>query len=539
MWTLVTTARLSIPFGRLLLCFARRPDREAEPNQAMPTTRSPKAATRKAARAARRAGTRHLHRKVKKVKAPRIDAAALDGLEQINLRAAGVDVGSTQNYVAVPAHTVKAAAPTVRAFGVFTEELDATVQWLKECGITTVAMEATGIYWMALYDKLEAAGIEVVLVEPHSVKQVPGRKSDVLDCQWLMQLHTYGLLRGSFRPDEPIRRLRTLTRQRLELVQAAAACQQHIQHALIPMNLQLHLVVSDVVGDTGLRILEAILKGERDPEVLVTLRDPRCTKSTVSEMKAALKGHYTDAGLFVLQQNLDLWKVYQRELEKCDQQILRALTQMPTVRPAAPPAPAKPVPPAADNATGKKRQKKAAGGNNELRVKPEELGVQLQRLCGVNLMAVCGLNLLSVLMLIAEIGVDMSRWPNAKAFCSWLGLCPGTRITGGKVLSRRTRKVVNRASVILRVAALAIGRTESWLGRFYRRKKAHLGAPKAITATARKLACLIYHMLKYQEDYLPLDVGIYEWKAQEQRMRRLRREAEELGWELVERKKVA
>jgi hypothetical protein len=305
------------------------------------------------------------------------------------------------------------------------------------------------------------------------------------------------------------------------------------------MNLQLHLVVSDVVGDTGLRILEAILKGERDPEVLVTLRDPHCKKSTVAEMKAALQGHYTDEGLFVLQQNLDLWKVYQRELEKCDQQILPVLTQMPTVRPAAPPAPAKPVPPAADNANGKQRQKKAAGGNNELRIKPEELGAQLQRLCGVNLMAVCGLNLLSVLMLIAEIGVDMSRWPNAKAFCSWLGLCPGTRISGGKVLSRRTRHVVNRASVILRVAALAIGRTESWLGRFYRRKKAHLGAPKAITATARKLACVVYHMLKYQEDFLPLDLAVYEWKAQEQRMRRLRREAEELGWEIVEKKKVA
>lgn len=501
---------------------------------------SPQAAARPAARALRRAGTRHLHRPAKKVqpvKAPRIDAAALDGLEQINLRAAGIDVGSQENYVAVPAHTVPAGAPTVRAFGVFTEDLDATVEWLKACGLTTVAMEATGIYWMALYDKLEAAGLEVVLVEPHSVKQVPGRKSDVLDCQWLLQLHTYGLLRGSFRPDEPIRRLRTLTRQRLELVQGGAACQQHIQHALIPMNLQLHLVVSDVVGDTGLRILEAILKGERDPDALVKLRDPRCKKSTVAQMKAALKGHYTDEGLFVLQQSLDLWQVYQRELGKCDEQIECVLAQMPTARAAAVPAPPKPVPPAAEPSGPKK--KKAAGGNNDVRIDPEKLGAQLQRLCGVNLMAVCGLNLLSVLMLIAEIGVDMSRWPNAKAFCSWLGLCPGTKISGGKVLSRRTRKVVNRASVILRVAALAIGRTDRWLGRFYRRKKAHLGAPKAITATARKLACGVYHLLKYQEDYVPLDVAVYELKAAEARMKRLRREAQELGWELVAMKPAA
>ena len=273
-------------------------------------------------------------RKIKKVRAPRINAAALDGLERINHHAAGIDVGGAQNYVCVPANSVPAGQPTVRAFGVFTSELDATVAWLKECGITTVAMEATGIYWMALYDKLEALAIEVVLVEPHSVKQVPGRKSDVVDCQWLQQLHTYGLLRGSFRPDEPIRRLRTLTRQRLEIVQGAAASQQHMQHALVPMNLQLHLVVSDVVGETGLRIIESILNGEHDPEVLVKLRDQRCKKSTIAEMKAALNGHYTDEGLFVLGQSLEAWKFYQQQLEQCDKQIERVIAQMPTARPA-------------------------------------------------------------------------------------------------------------------------------------------------------------------------------------------------------------
>jgi transposase len=505
----------------------------------MKTKPSSKTATRNAARSAQRRGQRQAQRKLKKVRAPRIDAAALEGLERINLRAGGIDIGSTENYVCVPAHTVKAGEATVREFGVFTAELDESVQWLKDCGITTVAMEATGIYWMALYDKLEAAGIEVVLVEPHSVKQVPGRKSDVLDCQWLQQLHTYGLLRASFRPDEPIRRLRTLTRQRLEIVQAAAACQQHMQHALVPMNLQLHLVVSDVVGETGLRIVEAILKGERDPQALVKLRDPRCTKSTVAEMKAALKGHYTDEGLFVLQQSLDGWKFYQKQLQQCDEQLERVLAQIPTARPATLPVPAKPVPPAAETAGQTRQKKKASGGNNALSVDADKLSQQLQRICGVNLMAVCGLNLLSVVMLVAEIGVDMSRWPNAKAFCSWLGLCPGLKISGGRVLSRRTRKVVNRASVILRVAALAIGRTDSWLGRFYRRKKAHLGAPKAITATARKLACVVYHLLKYQEDYVPLDVAIYELKAAEARQRRLRREAAELGFELIEIKQAA
>ena len=496
--------------------------------------------SRKSAKAAPRAGQRHSQRKPKTVRAPRIDAAALEGLERINPRAAGIDVGGSQNYVAVPARCVKAGEPAVRAFGVFTAELDATAQWLKDCGITTVAMEATGIYWMALYDKLEAAGIEVVLVEPHSVKQVPGRKSDVLDCQWLQQLQTYGLLRGSFRPDEPIRRLRTLTRQRLELVQAGAACQQHMQKALVPMNLQLHLVVSDIVGETGLRIVQAILDGQRDPQALVKLRDPRCKKSTVAEMKAALKGHYTDEGLFVLRQSLEGWQFYQKQLQACDQQLERVLAQMPTAKPASLPVPPALVLGAAQPAAAKKKKQQAArNGNNALRVDPTQLSQQLQRICGVNLMAVCGLNLLSVLMLIAEIGVDMSRWPNAKAFGSWLGLCPGVKISGGRVLSRRTRKVVNRASVILRVAVLAIGRTDSWLGRFYRRKKAHLGAPKAITATARKLACVVYHLLKYQQDYVPLDIAVYELKAAEARQRRLRREAAELGFELLEKKQVA
>jgi len=492
------------------------------------------ARTKKAARLAK-AGHRNA-RQVNKVKAPRVQEAALEGLDTINLHAAGIDIGSKENFVAVPAHSLKAGEPTVRSFGVFSWEQDALVEWLKTCQIRTVAMEATGQYWMALYDKIEAAGIAIVLVEPRSVKQVPGRKSDVLDCQWLQKLHTYGLLSGSFRPDAGIRRLRTLTRHRLELVQNGAACLQHIEKAMVQMNLQLHLVVSDIQGDTGLRILEAILKGQRDPKELVQLRDPRCKKSTVAEMEAALKGHYTDEGLFIVSQSLENWKHYQKQLQACDQELGRALAALPTAKPATLPVPPKPVAPAPQT---KKPKRRSGQGNNELTLEREKVSAQLQRICGVDLMNVCGLNLLSVLMLIAEIGVDMSRWRSAKAFCSWLGLCPGAKISGGKVLSRRTRRVVNRASVILRVAALAVGRSDSWLGRFYRRKKAHLGAPKAITATARKLACVIYHMLKYQENYVPLDVAIWELKAGEQRQRRLRREAEALGFELIQKQTTA
>jgi transposase len=252
-----------------------------------------------------------------------VNASILQDLEQLNLRAAGIDVGSSENYVCVPAHLIKQGEAAVRSFGVFNAELDATVEWLKACGVTTAAMEATSVYWMALFDKLENAGIQVVLVEPRSVKQVPGRKSDVLDCQWLQQLHTYGLLRASFRPEGSIRRLRILTRQRVELVHHAASCQQRMEHALVPMNLQLHLVVSDIVGETGLRILEAILQGERDAQALAQLRDGRCRKSTAAQMVAALQGHYPEEGLFVLRQSLDAWKFSQSQLQACDEQILR------------------------------------------------------------------------------------------------------------------------------------------------------------------------------------------------------------------------
>jgi len=471
-------------------------------------------------------------------KVPRRDAAVLDGLEQINLHAAGIDVGSAQNFVCVPASAVKPGQPNVRSFGAFTQQQDDLVEWLKECGITTVAMEATGIYWMSLYDKVEAAGTQVVLVDPHSVKHVPGRKSDVLDCQWLQQLHTYGLLRAAFRPEAAVRRLRVLCRHRADLVGEASSHLQQAQKALVQMNIQLPLVVSDINGETGLRIIEAMLGGERSPQALVQLRDPRIKKSTVPEMEAALTGHYTEEHLFVLRQNIEAWKFYQAQMEQCDRQIEAALKAMASATKVdVPPTPPKPVPPAQPGGPGaKKKRQRPLHGNNAPTL---DFSEQIRRVCGVDLMKICGLNLLSVLMLIAEIGVDMSQWRSAKAFSSWLGLCPGSKVSGGKHLSRRTRHVVNRASVLFRMAALAAGQTDTWIGRFYRRKKAHLGAPKAITATAHKIACVVYHMLKYQEEFLPVDVAIYELKAQERRMRNLRKQAQELGYELVERQQAA
>lgn len=453
-------------------------------------------------------------------------------LEQINLQAAGIDVGSKENYVSVPEHSVPPGEKPVRSFGVFTEQQDDLVEWLKACGVTTIAMEATGVYWMSLYDKIEAAGLEVVLVDPHSVKQVPGRKSDVLDCQWLQQLHTYGLLRGAFRPDAAVRDLRVLCRQRANIVLNGSSFLQQAQKTLVQMNVQLHLVVSDINGETGLRIIEAILKGQRDPEELATLRDPRCKKSSLLEMEAALKGHYTEELLFVLGQTIDGWKFCQQQLELCDQQLARALAALPKAQPRSPElaVPPKTVP-VDQTAAEKAKRPKRPRGNNQATVDFTEA---LRRVCGVDLMRICGLNALSVLTLIAEIGPDMRHWRNEKAFASWLGLCPGTKISGGRVLSRRTRHVVNRAATILRLAAMAAGRTDTWIGRFYRRKQGHMGAPKAITATAHKLACVIYHMLKYQEEYLPIDVAIHDSQAQERRLRHLRAEAQKMGYQLVE-----
>jgi transposase len=459
----------------------------------------------------------------------------MDDLAPVHRRAAGIDVGSAENYVAIPAEGLGAGESALRVFGVFSAQQDALVEWLQQHQITTVAMEATGIYWLSLYDKLEGAGLEVYLVDPHGVKAVPGRKSDWLDCQWLQKLHTYGLLAKAFRPDLAVRRLRALTRQRAELVCCGVVHQQHMGKALVAMNLHLGLVVSDLVGDTGLRIIQAIVQGQRDPKELVKLRDQRCKKSTVAEMQAALTGTYDEEQVFILQQSLESWQFYQRQMEQCDQRIEKALAAMPKAPPALKAPPLRPIPAQAE-ATGKPSRKRAQQGHNAPSI---DFTQALIRICGMDLMKVCGLNLLSVLMLIGEIGVDMSRWRSAQAFCSWLGLCPGTKISKSKMLSQRTRKVNNQAATILRLAAWAAGRTDTWIGRFYRRIKARRGAPKAVTATARKLACVIYHLLKYQEEFVLLDTKICEAKAKTQRLSRLKKEAQAIGYELVECQGVA
>jgi transposase len=448
-------------------------------------------------------------------------------LPVINPHAAGVDLSSSDHWVCVPDDSVPAGQSPVRSFGAFTEKLDHMVEWLRKCGVTTVAMESTGKYWIAPYQRLEAAGFKVILVNARDIKHVPGRKTDMLDCQWIQLLHSYGLLSASFRPTEDIRRLRTLLRHRSNLVIQLGQEVQYMQGALDEMNIHLHRVVSDLDGETGFRILDAILGGQRDPEALVLLRGERIRKSTPEEMKAALRGDWQDEQLFILKQARDTYQWVQEQIDQCDERILKLLPSI-QCNPAVVAEEDRPPNPVGVATTKKKKKTK---GN----APKYDFTTELTRICGIDLTQIVGLNVLSVLMLISEIGVDMSRWRNDKAFSSWLGLCPGSKISGGKRLSSRSRRVSNRVSILLRNLAPTIGRTDSWLGIFHRRMKRHLGPAGANTATAHKLARLIYHLLKYKEGYIDVDRLVFEEKYRRQRIAHLRKQAKELGFEVLEK----
>ncbi len=423
-------------------------------------------------------------------------------LKHINLHAAGIDVGSRSHFVAVPEG---ATEDPVREFSSFTDDLHLMADWLIACDITTVAMESTGIYWIPVFEILENHGLDVKLVNARHVKNVPGRKSDVLDCQWLQQLHSYGLLAGAFRPAEQICTLRAYVRQRMNLVRYAASHIQHMQKALAQMNLQLANVVSDITGMTGMRIINAILNGERDPLVLARMRDPRCKNSTET-IARSLFGNYRPEHLFSLKQAVDLYAFYQRQIDECDHQILAQLSSFD-----------------ADDS-----------GSDPKSELPVTIGEALQQMTGVDLTRIDGIDNNSALKIIAEIGTDMSRWKSAKHFASWLGLCPGTKISGGKVLSSKTKLVANRAAMTFRMAAFTLFRSKSALGAYLRRQRSRLGAPKAITATAHKLARLVYAMLKYGTDYVDAGQEYYEERYRTRVVQNLKRKARELGFELIE-----
>lgn len=431
-------------------------------------------------------------------------------LPELTTNAAGIDVGATAHFVAVP---IDRDAEPVREFGPFTNDLYRLAEWLNACGIETVAMESTGVYWIPLFQVLEERGFEVKLVDAHQLKRVPGRKSDVLDCQWLQQLHTFGLLAGAFRPDDQICVLRSYMRQRAMLAQYAGQHVQHMQKALVQMNLQLQVVLDDITGATGMRIIRAVLAGERDPHRLAALRHGRCkhSEATIAE---ALRGDWREEHLFALEQAVELVESYQAKIAACDARIQAHLQRFEDRGTGAPPPPG-PTP-------------RADRHDLSFDATPE-----LYRLTGVDLTAIDGLQAHTALKVLSEIGLDMTRWPSAKHFGSWLGLAPNNRVSGGKILSRRTRPTANRAATALRVAAQSLHRSKSALGAFLRRKAAHLGMPKAITATAYKLARTIYSMLANGSEFVDLGQDAYERAYTARVVRSLSRRAHDLGYTLV------
>lgn len=440
------------------------------------------------------------------------------GLSLIHDRAAGIDIGSTFHVVAIPPEL---DAEPVRTFGTFTQELHRLAEWLVRHGITTVAMESTGVYWVAVFEILEDHGIDAQLVNAREAKAVPGRKTDVNDAQWLQKLHACGLLRASFRPGRHIAALRTYLRQRERLLDYAAAHIQHMQKSLVYMNLQLHQVVTDITGATGMKILRAIIAGERDAEVLAVLRDVRC-KASVETIREALSGNYQPEHLFSLTQAVALYDFYQQQVAACDVEIERTLVQLcATVS-----APEAPLP----KARHRTRQPNALAFN---------VRQALYDLLGIDLTQIHGCGPYLSLKLISECGTDLSRWPSAKHFTSWLGLSPGCKISGGKVLSSHSRKNANRLSVQLRLSATTIGRTNTALGAFYRRLGVRIGKAKAVTATARKLAVLLYNTLRFGLHYRDPGADYYEQRYQDRLLKNLRRRAAELGYELTETVPVA
>ena len=430
-------------------------------------------------------------------------------LDTINLFAAGIDIGSTSHFVAVPQEL---DTRPVREFSCFTKDLIRLANWLIKIGIQTVAMESTGIYWIPIYEILEERGLEVLLVNAYHIKNVPGRKSDVQDCQWIQQLHTHGLLRGCFRTPEDGLALRAYMRQREMLVKKRAEAIQHMQKALRQMNLLLDNVVSDITGKTGMNIINAILSGERNSSKLAKFRDGRC-KNDNKTIASSLEGHYRNEHLFSLQQAVETFNFYQQQIWNCDVAIENKIISFESKGNQ-------------ENLPPNKKRKSKSSLNFDVHR-------ELYRYTGVDLTSINGMNENSVLKVLAETGTDMSYWPTEKHFSSWLGLSPNNKITGGRVLSSKTKPTANRAAAAFRMSAYALYRSNSALGAFYRRQRARLGAPKAITATAHKLARIFYNMLKNGTEFVDRGKDYYEKQYRNRVTKNLKKRAANLGFHLV------
>ena len=436
----------------------------------------------------------------------------VEGLPVTHAHAAGIDIGSWSHWVCVGADQAR----HIREFPAPTDGLHALVAFWQEQHVDTVALESTGIYWIPLYELLEAHGIEVLLVDPSYTKHVRGRpKSDRRDCQWIYRLHSVGLLAAAFRPDEKTCQLRSYLRQRANVVRYAAQHIQHMQKALEQMNLKLTEIISDITGTTGRRIIQAILRGVRDPAKLAKYRDGRC-KASEAEIAQALTGSYRAEHLFALRQASQAWQFYQQQRDQLDLQIEQQLGRMKQDR-ALPPLPAR---------------KRTYGR------KPHEPRFDVRRalyyVVGLDLTEIEGIGEMTALTIISEIGPEVSKFATVKRFCSWLGLCPQLKKSGGRVLSSRTRPGVNRAAAAFRIAASSLHASKGALGAFLRHKKAHLGAPKAVTAAAHKLARLVYLALKHGLPYVRQTQEEYEAKVRAQQLRALKKKAKQLGLTVLE-----
>jgi transposase len=440
----------------------------------------------------------------------KVDWKALD---IVHPAAAGIDVGGSEHWVAV---SPDRDPQPVRCFRCFTTDLQEMARWLIGTGVRSVAMQSTGVYWMPVFEILEQNGLEVYLVNARHTKNLPGRKSDVQECQWLLKLHTFGLLNNSFQPTDEIRIARTLWRHRGNLVAAAGSAIQRIQKALTEMNIQLGNVLSDLSGVSGMKIIGAILEGERDPWELAALVRPE-VKATPEDIAKSLEGNWREELLFLLKQEVELYRFYQDQIVDCDLQLRQHLQSFGSaVDPGVQPLGPKPK--------GKKGSRNA----------PQfDLRTELYRITGIDWAQINGIDVLTAQTAIAEAGADLSAFPSEKQFTSWLGLCPSNEQSGGKILNRRTRKVVNRATVAFRNAAATLLRSQSYLGAQYRRLRTRLGAPKAITAMARKLACLFYRLIKHGQQYVDKGMEYYEARYRDLQIRSLVKKAQKLGLRVV------
>lgn len=424
---------------------------------------------------------------------------------ELNPNVAGIDISSKEHFVAVhPSHE-----NPIRSFGAFTVHLKEIILWLQECNVNSVAMEATGIYWVSLFLLLEENGIEVFLVNARHVKNVRGKKTDMSDAEWIRKLHSCGLLAPSFQPDSFTRKLRTYIRHRKNLVEMSATHIRMMQKALEQMNVKLQHVIADITGKSGQAILRAILEGERDSNMLINLLDGRI-KASREKVKQSLEGIWKEENIFELKQSFEMYHDYRSKIQECDQKIELLLNEK------------------ADVVTESKKFVKS--NKNNLSFNASRL---LEKITGVDLTAISGINDNTATEILSEVGFDMRKWKTAKHFTAWLNLAPNNKISGGKILSSKIPRKKNHAGQMFKMAAFAVQRSKNWLAIFYHRIKSKSGAKKAITATARKIAVIFYNMMKYQQQFNPIEISEYTSNYRERQIKRLQKQAKQLGLELV------